>query len=533
VLVAPNFDDLAFFDTSKFDVRGGIFSEAAKMNAKADREDVTLQKGTPSQPGVVAKESSEVSKKRTSLHGDLGKPGSEDTKKAESVLSKFQTELGIGHNQHVENEKGSALGRSSSNASNRSRTTEVGSKVKLDHSALGNEAASASAPTLVHLEGSDTVTSSPASDRPPTITSGFHPLPEPASVKSNDTSSSTPNTETPGGDIDRSASPGTAAHSASLLESFRARDKQAIAAQVSSAKSVVRKWGIDFAAKRRADFQAPAAGAGIKGQQTQPQAIYRPQEDDRLHSTTSPSAGASTSLGHSPNRTLQERLNDAAKAAAIANSTTTTNRERSHSNLSNASNSSRPTLLASPSKSGAVAGPSISEPTFTLSDQKPRRESVPVLMQPSAGRGMVVPRVIKRPGEVTGLGNSPGQGLTRKISDADGDSTPTSGTGSKTPEILTRKSAELDRPGVPPPSPKKPDMSELGVEMQRSGSAPVPSTPSNEISEPNQIISLTKSDDEIEIEKEEEAGDLVDTAIPQPGPSEAQDALRKLAIKDV
>jgi hypothetical protein len=499
------------------------------MNVKADREDVTLQKGTPSQPGVVAKESSEVSKKRTSILGDIGKPGSEETKKAESVLSKFQTEVGHGHGQHVESEKGSGLGRSSSNASNRSRTAEVGPKPKLDHSALGNEAASASAPTLVRLEESDTVTSSPASDRPPTITSGFHPLPKPASIKSNDTP--IPNSETLGADIDRSASPGTAAHSASLLESFRARDKQAIAAQVSSAKSVVRKWGIDFAAKRRADFQAPTTGTGIKGQQTQPQAIYRPQEDDRLHSTTTSSAGASTSLGHSPNRTLQERLNDAAKAAAIANSTTT-NRERSHSNLSNTSSSSRPTLLASPSKSGAVAGPSISEPTFTLSDQKPRRDSVPVLMQPSAGRGMVVPRVVKRPGEVTGLGNSPGQGLTRKISEDAGSTTP-SATGNNTPDIPPRKSAESDRPGVPPPLPKKPDMSELGVEMQRSGSAPIPSTPSNEITERNQIIGLTKSDDDIEIEKEKEkeTGDLVDTSIPQPGSSGAQDALRKLADK--
>ena len=481
---------------------------------------------------MVAKETSEVSKKRTSILGDLGKPGSEETKKAESVLSKFQTELG--HGQNGENEKGSGLGRSSSNASNRSRTAEVGSKVKPDHSALGHEAASASAPTLVNLEGSDTVTSSPASDRPPTITSGFHPLPKPASIKSNDTSSSTANTEVPGTDIDRSASPGTAAHSASLLESFRARDKQAIAAQVSSAKSVVRKWGIDFAAKRRADFQAPATGTGIKGQpqgQTQPQAIYRPQEDDRLHSTGPTStAGASTSLGHSPTRTLQERLNDAAKAAAIANSTTT-NRERSHSNLSTTSTSSRPTLLASPSKSGAVAGPSISEPTFTLSDQKPRRDSVPVLMQPSAGRGMVVPRVVKRPGEVTGLGNSPGKGLTRKISEDAGSKTPSTSE-TRTPELPPRKSAESDRPAVPPPISKKPDMSELGVGMQRSGSAPVPTTASNEITEPNQIIGLTKTDDDIETEKEEETGELVDTSIPQPEPSEAQDALRKLADKN-
>lgn len=133
---------------------------------------------------------------------------------------------------------------------------------------------------------------------------------------------------------------------------------------------------------------------------------------------------------------------------------------------------------------------------------------------------------------MTGLGNSPGQGLTRKISEDAGSTTP-SATGNKTPDVPPRKSAESDRPGVPPPLPKKPDMSELGVKMQRSGSAPIPSTPSNEITEPNQIIGLTKSDDDIEIEKEKETGDLVDTSMPQSGPSGAQDALRKLANKDV
>ena len=145
---------------------------------------------------------------------------------------------------------------------------------------------------------------------------------------------------------------------------------------------------------------------------------------------------------------------------------------------------------------------------------------------------MVVPRVVKRPGEVTGLGNSPGQGLTRKISEDAGSKTPSTSE-SKTPELPPRKSAESDRPGVPPPIPKKPDMSELGVGMQRSGSAPIPSTASNEMTEPNQIIGLTKTDDDIEIEKEEETGELVDTSIPQPEPSEAQDALRKLADKNV
>jgi hypothetical protein len=494
------------------------------MNMKSEREDVTVKGGTPSQPSVVAKDkdssdsskASSISKKRGSIHADLGRIGSDDTKKAESVLSKFQTEIG-GHGGHEE-EKGSGLGRASSSSSDRTRTTtakttaEVGSRPKHDHSALGSEAASASAPTLISLDQSDTNTSSPASDRPPTITSGFHPLPRPESIKSNETQTRS-STEINGSEIDRSASPGSAAHSASLLESFRARDKQAIAAQVNSAKSVVRKWGIDFAAKRRADFTpVTAPGAGVKGQPqpTQPQAMYRPQEDDR--------STASTSLGHSPNRTLQERLNDAAKAAAIANSST--NRERSHSNLSNASSSatsSRPTLLASPSKSGAVAGPSISEPTFTLSDQAPRRDSTPVLMQPSPGRGMVVPRVVKRPGEVTGLGNSPGQGLTRKISETESTATPNAG--SKTPELPPRKSIESDRPTIGAvPSPKQPDTD--AVEMKRSDSAPIPSTPAIG-NEPNPIISLTTPDVDTE---------LVDTSIP--ASSGAQDALRKLADKN-
>jgi len=133
---------------------------------------------------------------------------------------------------------------------------------------------------------------------------------------------------------------------------------------------------------------------------------------------------------------------------------------------------------------------------------------------------MVVPRVVKRPGEVTGLGSSPGQGLTRKISDTDSTATPKAG--SKPPDLPQRKSIESDRPTTGAgavPSPKK--LEADGVEMQRSDSAPVPSTPAVGGSEPKPIISLTTPDVDTE---------LVDTSIP--GPSGAQDALRKLADKN-
>jgi len=588
--VAPNFDDLAFFDTSKFNVRGGIFSEAGKINSKSEREDVTIKGGPTSQPSVVAKEGSDIGKgsKRQSTHGDLGKIPSGEEKK--EMIPKVQTETGL------DNKNSSGLGRASSTSSRSMETARPKgslptrpSTVHYDNSVMESTEASASAPILIS-EPADTIVSSPASDRATTITSGFHPFPttntttKPASIKSTDTRSSTSTSTTTGtakepesgnleGDIDRSASPGGTTSSASLLNSFRARDKQAIAAQVNTARSVVKKWGIDFAAKRRADFnQTSQPGTGIKGQtpaagQTQPQAIYRP-DDDRLH-TQSGTGTSPASLGHSPNRTLQERLHDAARAAAAANSSSNNQRERSGSTLStntaSSTGSSRPTLLASPSKSGVVeASPSISEPTFTLSSQRTdapttsasTATSPPVLMQPSAGRSMVVPRVVRRPGEVTGLGNSPGQGIVRKTSDTPPHDThapllppTTTGSGTATPpDLPPRKSVESDRPlidmndneTIPPPLPSRRSdpvsTAETGSEVQRSDSAPAPmaaSPHSSDTSTPASNV-VTRSGQADVPSQVEGASSLPepDTQSVNLGSSTAQDSLRKLAEKN-
>jgi hypothetical protein len=613
-LVAPNFDDLAFFDTSKLEVRGGIFSEAGKLNAKPDREEVSL-KGAPSQPSVVAKEDAVAGdKKRNSVLSETTSTEDKEKAKVKPIIKAWtdSTSATKGKNGNMaEVASGSTSGVARSTSISSSKAVDAlasrlpGHKARPnsihnDHSAIpGTGDASASAPNLVSIDKGNTVTSSPASDRPLSVTSGFHPfpLPRPASVQSNETQStqSSASTATAGagvqvgtvahpeleGSTDRSVSPNNAA-AGSLLDSFRARDKQAIAAQVNTAKSAVRKWGLDFAAKRRADFQqtpAPAATqpasptkAGLKATPNQASLnpTYRP---DETHSQT-----ASSSLGHSPGRSLQERLNDAARAAANVSSSTgaTGNRERSASNLSNtstvsASASVRPTLLSSPSKAVAVdPTPSISEPNFTLSAHRtgereqstPRRESAsttpPVLMQPSVGRSMVVPRVRHRPGEVIGLGSSPDSGLTRKMSTSSEVALGSSSgaRGSK----LASPPAPVNKGSVPSTLPTKlpeeslgtipsvPDL-EDGAPMQRSGSAPAPTTSKAEAVKPDtQIVGLTRPDeDDIPIKQESGAPETPvgeihastsGTSTParmiaeSTGASGAQDALRRLANKD-
>jgi hypothetical protein len=123
-----------------------------------------------------------------------------------------------------------------------------------------------------------------------------------------------------------------------------------------------------------------------------------------------------------------------------------------------------------------------------------------------------------RPGEVTGLGNSPGREITRKTSDTP--PTTVSGSGDistnqtnkkeAVPELPPRKSVEIDRStaigSVPPPLPgrnldsdTKRGAGGTGEEMYRSDSAP-PTTQS-EVSNGNtperDIISLSKPDEDL------------------------------------
>ncbi|OCF40198.1 hypothetical protein I317_06023 [Kwoniella heveanensis CBS 569] len=224
--------------------------------------------------------------------------------------------------------------------------------------------------------------------------------------------------------------PGTQSSTTALMNNFRARDKKALQAQANAAKDSLKKWGVGFVAKRRGDREAT-----LVQEEHRPSALYRPPEEDTREDdapiiATSPSSG----------RSLQDRLNAAAHAGAAPLNIPA--RERS------ASSSSRPSLFASPGKSTASPAsssppnwaPAMSKPTTsvvkdeatthppasipvpTSGSASVRRgsNSTPVSMQPAPGRSMVVPRVPKRPGQVTGIGHNANEPMVRRVSTDDG-----------------------------------------------------------------------------------------------------------------
>ncbi|WVQ96740.1 hypothetical protein IAU59_003847 [Kwoniella sp. CBS 9459] len=242
-----------------------------------------------------------------------------------------------------------------------------------------------------------------------------------------------------------------------LMNSLRARDKKALQAQAGAARESLKKWGVGLAAKRRAgrDPTHPQ-------EEHRPPALYRPPEEDAREDdvglvATSPTGG----------RSLQDRLNAVAHAAPSPLPIPA--RERS------ASSSSKPSLFASPGKSTASTAsssppnwtPSMSKPTTSVikneatphhpaqmtvpgpasatTSERRGSQSTPVLMQPAPGRSMVVPRVPKRPGQVTGIGHNANEPMVRRVSTEDG----------MKEERIEKSENEQKIPPVLPPRPSK------------------------------------------------------------------------------
>ena len=231
-------------------------------------------------------------------------------------------------------------------------------------------------------------------------------------------------TRSPAPAVDHTAA--AAISAASVLDLFKARDRQGLEAKGNVAKTRFAKWGTESLARGKAELQRlKEERMKSTNASAQPPSIPVPNQSQGS-STTSHTTGTSPTahLGRSPGKTLQERLRETARAAEAANAATlghhTDGRVRSGSNTSNPSSSSssaaRPALLSSPSK----GEPSISGTDFVSATHHNNAESTslgrrssastslsttpPVLAQPAAGKGMVVPRMTKRSGEVTGLG---------------------------------------------------------------------------------------------------------------------------------
>lgn len=632
--MAPNFDDLALFDTTGLPIRGGVFDQSARSRAQKDRHEVQLTEPTDSSsglPGVVPKADTDAPAKSKSFHsggtgaveGSGNGSGKESPPRKRSRSPKKQATTILASvplpswpaKQHTAASAASApVGTDLHKSATESHlVSEPASLAPADDRHRGRQdvpvvdmqrdGSSGSAKTLPvqprnggGLKGGLPRPISTHTDSAPSSAGAAHTSPTGslfssfARPKSTDSSASAETAQ-----LNRSLSPSGSARTSTppageqpappqthvptastIFGSLKARDKDALSGHVSNVRGALSSWSN----KKKAEYQhyqasRAEAAAKLQGQPlsqpsasspsgsatTQPMPMYRPASHDRdSHpgslAPSSPPSAQRSALGHTPAKSLQERLTDVSRAAAAANQE---NRARSASNASSttSASASRHALLASsPPKAGLVeAAPSTSEPDLVLSQHRTPPNGTtkkssspgpnPVLLQPAAGRSMVVPRVPKRPGQVTGLGSSPGQGVTRKLSDADADaegdgtdSSPPSETA--TPPTLPPRHSEFPSVPLPPVRPTPSSSTPTSVPPPlpaRTTPEPGPRlAPENEAHTadvPADTTSLPTSPPNGSTPGPEDQGDSKPDQIVADHDSDAQNALRRLAEQEV
>ena len=462
--MAPNMDDIAFFDTSALDFRGGIFSSAAKITKNPTTDVPAGKDETPTQPGVEIPPAEEsltgsdapgLRKRTTSKSKTLDiikqKPALVESQESDSGLTRVETSPVLNSKQTL-------------TAGTRNWFSQNGSKVSLPAKPDLNIIKGGSGDSLKfgklsrkssrhedHSKGlgitNSTVSSSTSSITEPEKPEELLPESAPRVSKSLDLTTGSLETLPSGANLSPSGSTST------LISSIKARDKKALQSQVntgvSSARDAVKKWGANWSAKRKSDrAEVPHVAP-----------MYRPPDEERdidAYTTSHPAPSRTSDSSLS----LQERLNLAAAHAAqppIGSISSTPSQNHSHASVS------RPGSFRSTSGqlNNAMTGSSppkwnlsTSQPTTELVLEKARAETVdkandtssqalsgvatdhvaagpslqrgasntrrpsasqPVYTQPSAGKSMIVPRIPKRPGEVVGIGSNEA-GITRRIS---------------------------------------------------------------------------------------------------------------------
>ncbi|WRT67714.1 uncharacterized protein IL334_004686 [Kwoniella shivajii] len=469
-VVLPNMDDIAFFDTSRLDLRGGIFDEASKMkqssevessNAFDPKSEIEVQtsnedpssaipstsnlrkrnphqksKSTDIRDSLKTEEIPEIGISRT----DTAPPSQSNNipaPKAAAIQAtkKWFAQTGTAQPPSLANQTVTGgLSADGQDDMKRQRSQSKDRVPKLVADSNHTDANYANTPEIAAVQvSSSTMPLSEAEKKsleaiqPSEASStprgeiNIHRLsgtPRPSSTSSVSMSST---------DTGVIAPPETAqSSSASLISTLRSRDKKAIQAQVGTARESLKKWGVGLAAKRRAMKE----GFGLE-EETRSPALYRPPEEDQREDERSV-------LSTSPHRSLQDRLNAAAHASVAPVPMNIPSRGRS------SSSSSRPSLFASPKSAASPAStsppkwssPSVPKTTtgiikdgispqpnpnvFNPSQSQQSLDSPPVSQQPTSGRSMVVPRVPKRPGQVTGIGHNAAEPMVRRVSTEDG-----------------------------------------------------------------------------------------------------------------
>lgn len=559
-VVLPNMDDFAFFDTSELDIRGGIFSVAGK---KVDGSVVDIPAGgtePPTQPGVEIPTSAEdpasataetpaLRKRRPTKSQTMGPPGLEQEKEPEGIPRIDTAPAGFLFNQNNTSSStiqatkkwlgnaarpssiSSLAGMGVSNASKESFDSYRSKSVERNPAHVAGPSAEGPSKPLLASTGAegknrevglgistDTLIAKPSQTSPQG--------PARTSFDSSSTATSSTNRGLPD-------SPTSSTNTSSLITSLRARDKKAIQSQVTTARDAMKKWGVNWAAKKRTQF----GGTLDEEPSDRPAAVYRPPDEDELHK----GGDAGLSKSAEAPKSLQDRLN-AAAAAAAANRPKSGSVSSTSPSQSTAGTVPRPTLQPSPSKS-SVSSFGSSPPQWTLSGAAPTTEiakadvaaksggigtsaqshlgqvndqaqskmrektersgsaSNPVLTQPIAGKTMMVPRVPKRPGEVIAIGSS-SSGITRRISGSEQDAENPKLDGP--PPLPVRKSQEMDRPEqlestvLPPKLPSRKVSPEPTALHKNSTEASVLATSTNSDTSsspsPPELVEMSRSD---------------------------------------
>ncbi|OXC69518.1 hypothetical protein AYX13_02079 [Cryptococcus neoformans] len=507
-VVLPNMDDLAFFNSCDYPVRGGIFDFAAKAkrNAKGEREDTSHESEGSKQDALsTSPEASNTTLRQRHQKQTLYAPITTVPPLTPSIPSSslLSSESGADTGTEIVRTETAPITLSSSSAS--SKKAAALSATRKWFAVSGAKPSSSAVQTLTEGVGQEPDDDNPTSENFPkrstesqeadkkigqkgqknwenrpevasvevSLSSASHPdIPEPVQARGvND--ATTDNGSTLGlvapssSKVSETSSIATSSTEAfpksmstdetftlhhqlgmgstsSLISSLRSRDKKALQAQMGSAKDQMKKWSVNFGAKRRSKAGITEEVDGSEKDDGR-QALYRPREeeedvrdDDHVPSPSKSQTHKRTTSSLSHGLSLQERLNAAAHEthATVLPHTHSSpmlipERQRSSSTVS------RPSLLPSPSKTSSLASVGVSPSKWTPVGGRPtigvfkdeaastssntlavqaqpvsqghtRRQSssTPVSTQPAAERSMVVPRVPKRPGQVTGIGSS-------------------------------------------------------------------------------------------------------------------------------
>ncbi|ODO05239.1 hypothetical protein L198_01929 [Cryptococcus wingfieldii CBS 7118] len=470
-VVLPNMDDLAFFDTSSLPIRGGIFDLAAKVERNATGEKVE----PPVEAPVVSKEDPDSAvptttsirqrqKKKSQLaEGETVFPAPASQSSTDSGPPIPRTDTAP---PAIATANSSAVKKAAALAATKKWFAQTGPKSPslAAQAMVGSQGAAAAAssssapalgipkdssektgnwenqPEVAPVEVSSSTTPSAESIRGHNNNGSITSMPGqtvpsgPSSVKGFDTSS------TLSGSSTETANPtAPQASTASLISSFRSRDKKAIQAQVGSARDQVKKWGVSFAARRKATREGGDLGAGdevVDMDEAGLRALYRPREEEEDARDDEPLPVQPLSVGSQ--RSLQARLNAAAHdtgASPLPRSRSPSGqgvsipgRNRSHSSSKHSLFSASP-RAASPRASASTSPsqwiPTAGMPTTgiakddhavgspgssisasgTQGHSRRHSNATAISLQPTSGRSMVVPRVPKRPGQVMGFGS--------------------------------------------------------------------------------------------------------------------------------